>query len=292
VNSFCFDFALRQQVSANLTIFFIYQTPVPRLVYGEPYFNEIVERAAQLICTTPEFDELAQEVGLGYHENGITDETQRAKLRAELDGMIAHLYNLTEDEFQHILNTFPIVPEATKQAALEAYKTFTPLSGDAELVALILQGENAQLDFKASAWWDIPRHKKEKFNKRITETISAFLNGEKGGILLIGVDDDGTVVGIEYDYNKKFDNRQNRDVYENNLITSLLNTCGQDCGPCLQISFAQIESKDVCQITVSPSPRPIYIKDEQEEKFLIRAGNSNRSLSVREATNYIQNHWR
>jgi len=39
--------------------------------------------------------------------------------------MIAHLYDLTEDEFQHILSTFPIVPEATKQAALEAYKTFT-----------------------------------------------------------------------------------------------------------------------------------------------------------------------
>ena len=76
--------------------------------------------------------------------------------------MIAHLYGLTEDEFKHILSTFPIVPEATKQAALEAYRTFTPLSGNPELVALILQGENAELDFKASAWWDIPRNKKEK----------------------------------------------------------------------------------------------------------------------------------
>ena len=109
--------------------------------------------------------------------------------------------------------------------------------------------------------------------------------------MLIGVDDDGTVVGIEYDYKKKFDNRKNRDIYENNLMTSLLNACGQDCGTCLQISFAQVEGKDVCRVNVLPSPRPVYIKDGQEEKIFIRAGNSNRSLSVREATDYIQTHW-
>ncbi len=292
LNSFIVDWLLRQKVTTNINMFYIYQLPVPRLTKGNRYFNEIVERAAKLICTTPEFDDLAQEVGLGSHKNGVTNEVERGKLREELDGMIAHLYNLTEDEFKHILSTFPIVPEATKQAALEAYRTFTPLSGDPELVALILQGENAELDFKASAWWDIPRNKKEKFNKRIIETVSAFLNIEKGGTLLIGVDDNGTVVGIEYDYNKKFENRKNRDVYENNLMTSLLNACGQDCGTCIQISFGQVEGKDVCRLNVLPSPRPVYIKDGQEEKLFIRAGNSNRSLSVREATNYIQTHWR
>lgn len=131
LNSFCFDFSLRQQVSANLTMFFIYQTPVPRLTEGDPYFKEIVERAAKLICTTPEFDDLAAEVGLippnppskgGNVQYGVTDEMERAKLRAELDGMIAHVYQLTETEFQHILNTFPIVPDAVKAAALSAYK--------------------------------------------------------------------------------------------------------------------------------------------------------------------------
>jgi hypothetical protein len=166
-----------------------------------------------------------------------------------------------------------------------------PMSGDAEIVALIAQGESAELDFKASAWWDIPRNKKEKFNKRISDTVAAFLNVEKGGTLLIGVDDDGAVVGIEYDYNKKFDTRKNRDVYENNLMTALLNACGKDCGTCIQISFGEVEGKDVCKIAVSFSSRPVYIKDGQEECFYIRAGNSNRALSVREATDYIKNHW-
>ena len=88
-------------------------------------FNEIVERAAKLICTTPEFDELAQEVGLNSYQQGVTDDTERAKLRAELDGIIANLYGLTEDEFAYILTTFPIVSDTVKQAALSAYRTFS-----------------------------------------------------------------------------------------------------------------------------------------------------------------------
>ncbi|MFM6609333.1 MAG: ATP-binding protein, partial [Dolichospermum sp.] len=105
LNSFVVDFALRQTVSANINMFYIYQLPVPRLTEKDPYFQEIVERAAKLICTTAEYDELAKEVGLTSHENGVTDERERGKIRAELDGIIAHLYGLTETEFSHILNT-------------------------------------------------------------------------------------------------------------------------------------------------------------------------------------------
>ena len=122
LNSFCVDFALRKQVSANLNMFYIYQLPVPRLTETDPYFNEIVKRAAKLICTTPEFDRLAQEAGLTSHKKGITDETKRTKLRAELDGIIAHLYQLTETEFTHILNTFPLVSDRVKEATLKAYQ--------------------------------------------------------------------------------------------------------------------------------------------------------------------------
>jgi hypothetical protein len=299
LNSFSCDFAIRQKVTAHCNMFYVYQLPVPRLTecdsqsdpFGNRFFHEIVERAAKLICTTPEYDELAQEVGLESHTNGVTDESERAKLRAELDGMIAHLYGLTESEFEYILSTFPIVKEQVKQDALAAYRTLAPQATDIEIAALIHQDESVEVEFKASAWWDIPRNKKEKFNKRISEAVAAFLNVEKGGTLLIGVDDNGSIVGIECDYNKKLDNRKNRDTYANNLMTSLLNACGQDCGTCIQISFGQIEAKDICRVTVSPSPRPVYIKDGQDEYFYIRAGNSNRALKVREANDYIKSRW-
>jgi Putative DNA-binding domain len=236
LNSFCVDFALRQQVSANINMFYIYQLPVPRLTKGDKYFNQIVQRAAKLICTTPEFDELAQEVGLlpnNCHSErsdsevknlrdtidnqdaslrsaplsmtnryGVTDESDRAKLRAELDGIIAHLYGLTEEEFAYILTTFPIVKEQVKQDALAAYRDFAPMSGDAEIVEIITtQDESYSLEFKSTARWDVDKNQKNpEMEQVILKTVASFLNTEKGGTLLIGVTDDKEIIGLDLDY--------------------------------------------------------------------------------------------
>lgn len=122
LNSFVIDYDLRSQINANLSISHLNKLPMIRLTKDDQFFQKIVDRTAKLICTTPEFDDLAAEVGLDNHTKGISDEVQRAQLRAELDGIIAHLYHLTETEFAHILQTFPIVPEATKIMTINAYR--------------------------------------------------------------------------------------------------------------------------------------------------------------------------
>jgi len=124
LNSFVMDTFIRQKVTAHCNMFYVYQLPVPRLTEKDSAFTPIVTRAAKLICTTPEFDDLAKAVGLGSHKNGVTNPDERAQLRAELDGMIAHLYGLTSEEFKHILGTFPIVKDEVKEAALGAYNHF------------------------------------------------------------------------------------------------------------------------------------------------------------------------
>ena len=298
LNNFVIDYQIRHQVTAHVSFFFIYNLPVPRLVEGEPYFNEIVERAAKLICTTPEFDDLAQEVGLGSHQNGVTAETERAKLRAELDGMIAHLYGLTEDEFKHILSTFPIVPEATKQAALEAYKIFTPLTGNPEIINLITQGESAQLEFKFSARWDIRENKQNKVMEEvILKDVAGFLNSYPGGTLLIGIDDDGNILGLNHDY-QTF-KKKNRDGYELFLTNDLLlKELGKDLAPYIHITFHEVEDKDVCRIILDPSPRPVYIKlkdpksGQTKECLFIRTGNLTSQLDTpSNIHNYCKNRW-
>ena len=120
LNSFVFDYFLRQLVTANLTMFFIYQCPVPRLSLTDSRSLQIIQHAARLTCITPEFDDLAKEVGLKKYQ--VLKPTEHARLRAELDGLVAHLYGLTEDEFAHILNTFPLVAEPVKQAARNAFR--------------------------------------------------------------------------------------------------------------------------------------------------------------------------
>lgn len=121
-NSYAFDWFIRQSVTAHVSFFFVYNAPLPRLTAADSRFKLIVLHAAKLICVTSEFDMLARESGLRDHRDGATDPAERARLRAELDGLIAHLYGLSEEEFAHILATFPLVPEPVKQAARNAYR--------------------------------------------------------------------------------------------------------------------------------------------------------------------------
>ena len=121
-NSFILDAYLRSKVTTNINQYIVFQLPIPRLTESEPLFDSLISRAARLICTTPEFDDLAKSVGLKGHQDGATDATERAKLRAELDGLVAHLYGLSEEEFTHILGTFPLVAEPVKVAALNAWR--------------------------------------------------------------------------------------------------------------------------------------------------------------------------
>jgi hypothetical protein len=122
-SSFVIDWFLRQQVTTNITMFYIYQLPIPRLTTKDKWFNPIVERAAKLICTTEEFAGLWEEVmkTKWTDKRGVTKEDERNKIRAELDGIIAHVYGLTEEEFKYILSTFPIVPQQQKDAVQNAY---------------------------------------------------------------------------------------------------------------------------------------------------------------------------
>jgi hypothetical protein len=281
-NSFVLDHSIRSRIARNINMFYIYQLSVPRLQEGDRHFSEIVDRAAKLICTTPEFDDLAAAVGIGSHANGITDETDRATLRAELDGMIAHLYHLTEAEFAHILSTFPIVPEATKQAALEAYRHFTPSSGDPELLALLTQPESQTLEFKSTARWNLVETKKDRtMEDVILKTIAAFLNTD-GGTLLIGVTDDGTAIGLADDYRTL--QKKNRDGFELWLRNDLLfKEMGKAIAPYIQISFPIVNHQEICQVTIQPAPKPVYIdiRDKAgtlQETFFIRTGNATHKL--------------
>jgi len=298
MNSFAGDYIFRQRVTANLTFFIVNNLSIPRLQEGDRFFAEIVERAAKLICTTPEFDDLAAEVGLGDHTNGITEASDRAQLRAELDGMIAHLYNLTEAEFAHILTTFPIVPQATKDAAIEAYRQYAPPTGDSAIADLIAQGESATLEFKSTARWNIVEAKPDpKMEEIIVKTIAAFLNSQ-GGTLLIGVDDSGQAIGLANDYRTFKSGKQNRDGFELWLMGDLLlRTLGNDLASAIAISFHSLNGQEICKVTVSPSPREVVLKikdknGQPKQSFFIRAGNSTRGLDdLNEMLNYIRDRW-
>lgn len=291
MNSFIVDWWLRLNVTSHLSFFFVYGVPVPRRTPANPEFAPIAERAAKLICTTPEFDDLARAIGLRDHRDGVTDPAERSRLRADLDGMIAHLYGLTEEEFTHILSTFPLVEQSVKDAALEAYRELAPKPGDQEIASLIARGESGELEFKAAARWDMVQKKPNKeMEAVVVKTVASFLNAEAGGTLLIGVEDNGTVLGLQHDY-KTLGRKQDRDGFENWLTTLLLDAYGKDTSPLIRITFHEVESKEVCRVIAQPCSKPVFVRDDKAEHLYIRTGNSTRLLSTREAIEYCKIRW-
>lgn len=289
LNSFVFDYSIRQKISANLTLFFIYQSSMPRIPEADPAYVAVVKLAAQLTCTTPEFDELAKEAGLKGYQDGVTEPNKRAKIRSELDAMIARLYDLTEEEFAHVLSTFPLVPEKTRKAALEAYKALIPKSADVQLVAEIVADENLHLEHKSSARWDLKQNRINKeLEHEIVKTCAAFMNSE-GGVLFVGVNDQHEVLGLDADYRTL--NKPNRDGFQNWLMTLLLNDFGKEAAPLIQCSFPVSQDKEICRVMANPSPKPVYVKKDSAEHLYIRVGNSTRLLTTREAVEYCRQHW-
>jgi hypothetical protein len=288
LNSLCLDYTLRQRVAANLTIFYIYQLPVPRPTEKDPAFASIVVRAARLICTAPEFDDLARAVGLSGHSDGVTDEAEQAKLRAELDAFVAHLYGLTEEEFAYILTTFPLVDQSVKDDTLDAYRRFSPDPTDQQIAAVAKAGETGRWEFKvAAAWNPATKAKDGTLRENVVQAVAAFLNSREGGSVLIGVAADGTVVGLADDYTAVNPQKPGRDSYELFLRDLIGNHLGREHTDSFAVSFHTIAGRDVCRICVRPAAKPVYLNGD----FYLRDGNKKSKLKAKEATEYIKTRW-
>ena len=130
LNSFTLDWLLRQKVTTHCSFFYVYQLPIPRLTAKAPDFLPLAERAARLVGTAPEFDDLLKEIfgkSATHKTHGVTDPQARLTLRAQIDALVARLYDLTTEEFQHILSTFPLVDESVKSQTLNTYRELVKL---------------------------------------------------------------------------------------------------------------------------------------------------------------------
>lgn len=171
-------------------------------------------------------------------------------------------------------------------------KALAELTPDEEpLAELLARGEDAGLEFKSSARWDLRQQKANRaLEEVIVKTVAGFLNSN-GGVLLIGVDDGGRVVGLRHDFSTL--RRQDHDGYETFLRKLLLDAFGKDMSPFLRLNFHRTESEEVCQVTAGPAPHAVYAADGSGgEHLYIRSGNSTQRLTTREAVEYCKVRWK
>jgi len=152
---------------------------------------------------------------------------------------------------------------------------------------IVKTGESDQIEFKSSLSWDNRTQKPSKELKLIiAKTVSSFMNSN-GGVLLIGVDDDGGILGLENDF-KLY---KNRDEFER-TFTNLINThLGKANIAYAKMRFCNIEDKVVSAVYVRKSPHEVYVTCDGKEAFCIRSGNACQQLEVSEANLYIREHW-
>lgn len=157
------------------------------------------------------------------------------------------------------------------------------------LATLLQAGEGEQVEFKASARWDAKQGRMNKdLEEAVAKTIAGFLN-HRGGTLLVGVGNSGQVIGVQDDYRTL--KRQDRDGFEQFVVTLVKTSLGGDVCPLVHVGFLGIEGKDVCRIVVEPSPRPVYCRDAGVARYFLRTGNGTRELDVREAMEHVAQRW-
>jgi hypothetical protein len=157
----------------------------------------------------------------------------------------------------------------------------------AELIAL---GEGAAIEFKSSLRWDVENQQTNKaLEKVVAKTIAGFLNAE-GGVLLMGVADDGAVLGLEDDL-KTLGAKQDHDGFGQRLVSVVNNYLGVELAPFWQLRFDQVNGGEVAVVSVDRCPIPVFLTDGDKKEFYARVGGTTQPMDVEAATAYIALHW-
>ena len=156
---------------------------------------------------------------------------------------------------------------------------------------LILEGETDELEFKSSLRWDLQlQAANKKLEEVIIKSVAAFANSQ-GGTLLIGVSDQGDVLGLERDYAML--GNVDRDKFELHLRTLFNNAFGDAFVVTkVKIGFPEVEGVEICRVDIEPSTKPLIISladknGQPVEKLYVRNGNSSREMPLSEMHAYV-----
>jgi len=157
-----------------------------------------------------------------------------------------------------------------------------------EIINRIKYGESTKLEFKSTLRYNI--HSKcndEKIENSVLKNIVAFCNSD-GGEILIGINDEGEILGTE------LDNFRNRDKFMLHLGNLIENRIVPSIDEFIDYKIIEINQKEICQIICRKSSKPSWFKPDKnkDEQFFIRTGPSSKPLSPMKAFEYINDHFK
>jgi serine/threonine protein kinase len=193
-----------------------------------------------------------------------------------------------------ILSLLALQPDHRPASAAEVGKRLDDLrTAREEIEWLLASDESARLEFKSSLRVPLgpppPGSKKtakeleRDLEFEVLKTLAAFLNTD-GGTLIIGVADDGTVVGIEVDFPRV---RQSRDGWRKTFDNLVSRDLGAEVMKCIDLQLEPWEGHTIAVIRCTPRKEPTWIGDD----LYVRRTASTENLSARHAVAWWRERW-
>jgi type I restriction enzyme, R subunit len=168
---------------------------------------------------------------------------------------------------------------------------------------LIARKEDRNLEFKSTLRWDLGKGEKSRLVEgAAVKTVAAFLNSEFGGTLVIGVGDDGSVVGLELDYaTLRKPGKDDSDLFLLHLNQVIENAVGLAAAADVSTTIHDVDGHDVCRVHVEPSGHPVeaevVVADgrgqlSRKRAFFVRLNNATRAIEDDlERERYVAQRW-
>lgn len=160
---------------------------------------------------------------------------------------------------------------------------------------LIESGESSMVEFKSSLRYCLYQKKPDKkIEHSSMKTIAAFINSD-GGTLLIGVEDNKNILGLENDFSTLKKSGDKIDEFQKHIDNLIENYLSNSAFSFLDILFHELEEDVICEVKVKPNNKKhIILKniaDGGKEEFFIRRSASTKALTATEMLEYIGSHW-
>jgi hypothetical protein len=151
------------------------------------------------------------------------------------------------------------------------------------LQAVLAAGEGPEVEFKSTMRMNL---KSGKVGKEIEiawlKGVVAFLN-TRGGNLLIGVNDDGEILGLEAD---EFQNEDKCRLHFKNLISQHI---GLEFSRYIHLDVVDVDERQVVVVQCDRCTEPVFLKQgKDDEDFYIRSGPASVKLPGSKMLKYLE----
>ncbi len=165
---------------------------------------------------------------------------------------------------------------------------------------IIEGGEGNQVEFKPALLYNFKTERAGISVKgKIATAICSFLNSN-GGLLFIGLDDDGKPIGLDKDFSLA-DGKKPKDFFQNEFDQMIEHFLSFSVMANITAQFYNMDGKEIFIVIIEPSKhRPIFMNGQNGKEFWIRgqAGNRqptnerNRQITdLEELANYCIERW-